>query len=222
VNFVTNCGGVGRPDSASTGSCVLGATGFGRCTVQWLAGDFNPANPTQCVDGSSVVVMGYTLGEEDFIDNNGNAYFDAIPIDPLPAVVPPSRERETSLEAGGEPYLDENSDDLHNVGEFFVDWNGNGARDAVTTSSDDLTLRPGPYPKASPPPEPPEDDDDLLPYSDTFYNGTACAERLDDNQMPKPGSPNITNGADGAPIVADIDDCSPELIYVWDTVDPLP
>ena len=40
--------------------------------------------------------------------------------------VAPSREREPSLEAGGEPYLDANSDGLHNVGEFFVDWNSNG------------------------------------------------------------------------------------------------
>ncbi len=154
VNFVTNCGGVGRLDSASTGSCVLGESGFGRCSVQWLAGDLNPANPKQCVDGSSIEVMGYTLGEEDFIDNNGNAYFDATAIDLVPAVAP-SREREPSLEAGGEPYLDANSDGLHNVGEFFVDWNSNGVRDALTTSSDDLTARPGPYPKTPPPADPP-------------------------------------------------------------------
>ena len=34
------------------------------------------------------------------------------------------------------------------------------------------------------------------------------------------GSPNLADDSDGNPIIADVDDCSPELIYVWDTIDP--
>ena len=229
VNFVTNCGGVGRPDAPSTGSCVLGDRddiGFGRCEVQWVAGNLDPADGSLClVDDANGVeqsvdiqVMAYALGEEDFTDLNGNAFFDAEPIDPVPANAP-SRERELNLEAGGEPFLDFNVDGMYETGEFFVDWNGNGVRDAMTTSSDDSTARPGPYPKAMPA-DPAEPDDDLAPYNYLFYNGTACAERLDGDGNPEAGSPNIADPSDGAGIVADVDDCSAELIYVWDTIDP--
>ena len=127
------------------------------------------------------------------------------------------RQRESSIENNGEPYVDENGNGDYDVGEFFIDWNNNGLRDAVTTSSDDLTARPGPY---TPGVSTGGDDSDLLPYDYRFYNGTACAERLDENGDPVAGSPNLANDSDGNPIVADVDDCSPELIYVWDTIDP--
>ena len=218
VNFVSNCGGVGSNEGGiSSGACVLGSAGFGRCEVVWLAGDMNPNDYSQCADGSPVEVLAYTLGEENFTDANGNAYFDATAISPVPPS-PPSRGRESSIENNGEPYVDENGSDAYEVGEFFIDWNNNGGRDAVTTSSDDLTARPGPYPK--PGGSPVEDDDDLLPYNYIFYNGTACAERLDENGDPVAGSPNLADDSDGNPIIADVDDCSPELIYVWDTIDP--
>ena len=220
VNAVSNCGGVGGNSSGpSSGACVLGDSGFGRCELTWLAGDMDPNNYRLCADGSPVEVMAYTLGEENFVDANGNAYFDAVAIDPVPAN-PPSRLRESSLEANGEPYSDANGNGVHDSGEFFVDWNGNGTRDAVTTSPEDLTLRPGPYPKA-PPANPPEADDDLLPYGYIFYNGTACAERtVTPVTNPITGSPNIAEPLSGNVIQADTDDCSEELIYVWDTIDP--
>ena len=221
VNAVTNCGGVGSNDGGqSSGACIIGEAGFGRCTLTWLAGGMNPTDYRQCADGSPVEVMAYTLGEENFIDVNGNAYFDALAINPVPAN-PPSRLRESSLETEGEPYLDENGSGVHEAGEFFVDWNQNGTWDAVTTSPDDLTARPGPYPKA-PPANPPEADDDLLPYGYVFYNGTACAERsvTTPGNNPITGSPNIAEPLSGNVIQADSDDCSEELIYVWDTIDP--
>ena len=218
VNFVSNCGGVGSSEGGiSSGACVLGDGGFGRCEVTWLAGDMNPNDYRQCANGSPVEVLAYTLGEENFTDANGNAYFDATAINPVPPS-PPSRQRESSIENNGEPYVDEDGSGGYDVGEFFVDWNNNGLRDAVTTSSDDQTARPGPYPK--PGGSPVEDDDDLLPYNYIFYNGTACAERLDGNGDPVAGSPNLADDSDGNPIVADLDDCSSELIYVWDTIDP--
>ena len=37
---------------------------------------------------------------------------------------------------------------------------------------------------------------------------------------PVAGSPNLADDSYGNPIIADVDDCSPELIYVWDTIDP--
>ena len=224
VNFATNCGTISRLDSTDTSSCLLGEDGVGRCSVQWRGSHLNPANPKQCADGSSIEVLGYALGEEDFIDSNGNAYFDAmdchLAANNGECLTP--RTRELSFEAGGEPYLDANGSGSHEVGEFFVDWNNNGAWDAVTTSSDDATPRPGPYPKTHSSADSLNADEDLLPYGSVFYNGTACVKRLKDEGSAEVVSPYITDPDNGAPIMADVEDCSSELIYVWDHLNPLP
>jgi hypothetical protein len=222
VNFATNCGSVTGLNSGEKSSCLLGEDGFGRCSVQWRASDLNPTNPRQCGDGSSIKVMGYALGEEDFIDRNGNAYFDAVnchlAADPGTCGAP--RKRELSLEANGEPFLDANGSATHEMGEFFVDWNNNGVWDAVTTSSDDATARPAPYRQSHSSAGSLETNDDLSAYGRAFYNGTACAQRVEDSAQQT--SPYITDPDNGAPIMADVEDCSSELIYVWDSVNPLP
>lgn len=225
VNFATNCGSVTRLASGDKqSSCSLGEGGLGRCSVQWRASNLNPANTKQCADGSSIKVMSYALGEEDFIDGNGNAYFDAVDChlaaDPGECGAP--RKREISLEANGEPYLDANGSGAHEAGEFFVDWNNNGARDAVTTSSDDATARSGPYPSTRSATDSLTADNDLLPQGGAFYNGTACAERLQDNGSPREAPLYITDPNNGAPIMAAVEDCSSELIFVWDSVNPFP
>jgi hypothetical protein len=106
------------------------------------------------------------------------------------------------------------------MGEFFVDWNNNGVWDAVTTSSDDATARPGPYRQSHSSAGSLETNDDLSAYGRAFYNGTACAQRVEDSAQQT--SPYITDPDNGAPIMADVEDCSSELIYVWDSVNPLP
>jgi hypothetical protein len=55
-------------------------------------------------------------GTEDFFDNNGNKIFDDGDGFPL----------EFDL---GEPYSDNNDNEIYDVGEHFVDSNGNGMRD---------------------------------------------------------------------------------------------
>ena len=128
VNFVSNCGGVGSNEGGiSSGACVLGSAGFGRCEVVWLAGDMNPNDYRQCADGSPVEVLAYTLGEENFTDANGNAYFRCHRNRAPCRRAPPSRASESSsIENNGEPYVDEDGSGAYDVGEFFVDWNNNG------------------------------------------------------------------------------------------------
>lgn len=178
VNFVTNCGGVGRLDGPSTGSCVLGDSGFGRCEVQWLASDLDPLDPTQCliVDDNGaeqsvdIQVMGYALGEESFADSDADGYFSV----------------GDNFNDLGEPFLDELGDldlgsedaDGYAPGDFFIDWNSSGAREANTGNKSDA--------------------------SSSLYNGTACVA----NQGANPPNPAT--------------DCSQELIFLFDSIDPLP
>lgn len=118
VNVVTNCGGVGQDGTNSTGSCVFGTDSFGRCEVTWIAPEgWSGGAPGTC-SGEPGRVLAYTLGEEDFTDSDGDAYF--------------SQGNSNTEEA--EPYLDENSDTNYDSGEFFVDWNKNGQHDEPNTT----------------------------------------------------------------------------------------
>jgi hypothetical protein len=111
ANVVSSCGGVGQSgDDGSTGSCVFGAESFGRCIVEWVAPE-GMFSPTQCSDGVAVGVLAYTLGEENFVDTDGDGYFD-----------------------GGVNYTDvgEAALILEDGTEFFVDWNDSGKREGNT------------------------------------------------------------------------------------------
>jgi hypothetical protein len=170
VNVVTNCGGVGQDGASSTGSCVFGSDGFGRCLVTWVAPEgWTGGAPGSCSAGPGRV-LAYTLGEESFTDTDGDAYFS---------------QGDASVEEA-EPYLDENNDGNYDSGEFFVDWNENGQYDQPNT-----TITPLPTGQAPAGP---------------LYNGTGCVE----------GS-GATPPAISTP-PAETDDCTSQLIFVWDDV----
>ena len=107
-------------------------------------------------------VLAYAVGEEQFDDDDADGYF-SIGNAPQPDL--------------GEPFLDKDGDgNDYTVGEFFVDWNSTGLREANTGNKSDA--------------------------SSSLYNGTACVAGQG-NPAPTPGT-----------------DCSNELIFVFDTVDP--
>jgi hypothetical protein len=185
VNVVTNCGGVGQDGATSTGSCVFGTDSFGRCDVTWVAPegwitsttgsptpDPSPTPDTsgKCGTGVPSRVLAYTLGEEDFSDSDGDAYFS---------------QGNTNTEEA-EPYLDKNGDRDFDSGEFFVDWNKNGQYDQPNTSVTPLPSGQAP--------------------ANALYNGTACVE-----------GKGATPPAISTP-PAETDDCTSQLIYVWDDV----
>jgi hypothetical protein len=119
ANVVSSCGGVGQSgDDGSTGSCVFGAESFGRCIVEWVAPD-GMFSSTECSDGVAVGVLAYTLGEENFVDADGDGYFTI-------------NEFDLDYEKG-EAFLDLNDDDvLNGLESFFVDWNDSGEREGNT------------------------------------------------------------------------------------------
>ena len=138
ANVVSSCGGVGQSGGdGSTGSCVFGAESFGRCIVEWVAPE-NMFSPTVCPDPDidpdtdapipiHVRVLAYTLGEEDFIDKNGDGYFTSDKIDPDKHEFQPDKDDK------GEAFLDLNDDDKLEAPEsFFVDWNNSGMREPNT------------------------------------------------------------------------------------------
>ena len=101
VNFVTSSGVMvpatcivpARPDGTSTSSCTTSIRSQGT----------RPAN-------GRVAVLAYTLGEEDFIDNNGNNIFDA---------------GDTFTDMGN-AYRDDNFNSTYDAGEFTVPRAGTG------------------------------------------------------------------------------------------------
>ena len=126
ANVVSSCGGVGQSgDNGSTGSCVFGTESFGRCEVEWVAPE-GMLNATECSDLDPdtgqlvpvpVRVLAYTLGEEYFVDSDGDGYFAS---------------DETHADKG-EAFLDLNDDDvLNGLESFFVDWNNSGEREGNT------------------------------------------------------------------------------------------
>lgn len=108
VNFKAEGGSI-------VAQCTTGtaAAGNGACTVNWTSQDPRPQ-----VNGTGrVSILATAIGEDTFTDNNSNGYYDA-----------------------GEPFVDpgepfRNDNDLvtpvaYDVGEFFLDFNNNGSRDA--------------------------------------------------------------------------------------------
>ncbi|RMD79295.1 MAG: hypothetical protein D6809_03925 [Gammaproteobacteria bacterium] len=97
VTFVTEGGKI-------EGACNTDASG--QCSVTWTSQAPRPA------DGRSTI-LAYAVGEESFVDKNGNGVFD-------------DGDSFTDL---GEPYLDANENGSYDLGEFFYDFNKNGVRD---------------------------------------------------------------------------------------------
>ncbi|HEX3836501.1 MAG TPA: hypothetical protein VHW25_05995 [Steroidobacteraceae bacterium] len=110
VAFTTNGGQIG-------GNCnTLGGT----CFVTWTSTNPRPTTQLASVTGvppsngyGRATILATAIGEESFDDANGNGFYD-------------STESFANL---GEPYRDDNENGAYDTGEYFLDFNGNGARD---------------------------------------------------------------------------------------------
>jgi hypothetical protein len=88
------------------------STESGLCSVNWVSADPRP-QPPQSKKAGRVRVFAMAIGEESFVDANGNGTFD-------------NGETFTDLAEG---YRDDNENGMYDVGEFFYDFNNNGSRD---------------------------------------------------------------------------------------------
>ncbi len=95
---------------------VPGGAQDGTCKVDWTSANPRPStsgSPPSLRNGRSVI-LATSIGEESFTDQNGNGYWD-------------TGEPFVNL---GEPYRDDNEDNAYESGEYFLDFNQNGTRDA--------------------------------------------------------------------------------------------
>ena len=117
VTFVTEGGSIQGSCTTTGGQCAVTWTSQAPRPTDGYAGP-NPPNPN--VTGGRSTVLAYTVGEESFVDVNGNGVFD-------------DGDSFTDL---GEPYLDANENGSYDAGEFFYDFNKNGLRDGPNGSYD--------------------------------------------------------------------------------------
>ena len=119
VAFTTDAGQI-------SGSCVTGATDGssgvpGACTVTWTSANPRPLHtppagqPSVLADGRGTI-LATTIGEESFVDSNGNGFYDAL-------------EPFSNL---GEPYLDADESGVYKSQDSFIDFNNNGRRDPAS------------------------------------------------------------------------------------------
>jgi hypothetical protein len=87
-------------------------TESGFCTATWISADPRPVIGSGNRKGRSTV-LAYAIGEESFVDLNGNGAFDP-------------GETWTDLP---ERFRDDNGNGVHDPGEFFYDFNNNGVYD---------------------------------------------------------------------------------------------
>jgi hypothetical protein len=87
----------------------------GKATVNFRTQAPLPAvlGPAPYQPNGWVTILATVRGEETFIDANGNGKFDV----------------GESFSDLGEPFIDQNDDEIFNVGEYYVDGNGNSAYD---------------------------------------------------------------------------------------------
>ena len=116
VNFVTEGARVG-------GSCV---TSGGNCTVTFNSQNIRPS------DGR-VTVLAYAVGEESFIDRNGNGVADLA----TTVTTPSNPTGNEMIDINGnstdmpEAWVDYNENGKYDKGEPYIDFNNNGAYDAA-------------------------------------------------------------------------------------------
>jgi hypothetical protein len=99
VSFTTSGGSI-QP------SCL---TVKGACTVAWTSQNPRPLKPRSLRDGRAVV-LAYAIGEEAFIDLNGNGLADI-----------------GEFQDTGEAFRDDNENGVRDVSEAFIDFNGDRA-----------------------------------------------------------------------------------------------
>jgi hypothetical protein len=94
------------------GSCTTASTPTesGLCTVNWVSKDPRPNNPAFTNGAGRVVVLGVAIGEDSFVDVNGNGVFDAA-------------ETSADILQKGNPYLDANESGSYDIGEQYFDIN---------------------------------------------------------------------------------------------------
>ncbi len=107
----------------------------GTCSVTWTSsGDRDAITPDESGRGHRVTVIGFMSGAEDYVDQNGNGFFD-----------PDNAEEVNSLVDLGEAYVDQNENGSFDSGEDFVDsfLNQSGTlnrqRDSASAGGDDYT-----------------------------------------------------------------------------------
>lgn len=110
VTFISEGGNI-------QGSC---ATTGGACSVTLSSQNFRPTN-------GRVTVLAYAIGEEAFVNNDGNYLFSS------------STEWNPAVDDLGEAYLDINEDGVYNAGvETYIDFDSNGAYTAKNGKFDGI------------------------------------------------------------------------------------
>jgi hypothetical protein len=154
VSFVTECGGIGDGAGSPSGAC---RTSDGRCAVNWIS---QPTAQRGCSAGRATI-LAYALGEEDFDDNDSDAYFTV----PTGACNAPADGTCDAWDApsqdNSEPFLDEDENGQQDAPEFFIDSNGDGTWDEETPDGVDV--------------------DNIAGITGPNYNGAACADDEDDS-----------------------------------------
>ena len=154
VSFVTECGGIGDGAGSPSGACQ---TKTGQCTVNWIS---QPNAQRECSAGRATI-LAYVLGEEDFDDNDSDAYFTV----PTGACNAPADGTCDAWDApsqdNSEPFLDEDENGQQDAPEFFIDSNGDGTWDEETPDGVDV--------------------DNIAGITGPNYNGAACADDEDDS-----------------------------------------
>lgn len=105
ITFVTS-GGQVQTEGRDIATCEILE---GDCSIKWESGPPYPAT-------GGTMIMAHVIGEESFIDENGNSLFDI----------------GESYNGLPEPYLDANDDSTYDLGEYFVDVNQNGQWDTAS------------------------------------------------------------------------------------------
>jgi hypothetical protein len=106
------------------GNCNTGPPlASGSCVVTWTSADprpgpTSPTSTTPAIVKGRAMILATAIGEESFDDINGSGFYVA----------------GDSFANLGEPYRDDNEDGAYESGEYFLDFNNNGMRDAPTGS----------------------------------------------------------------------------------------
>lgn len=150
----------------------------GSCTVDWISSDPRP------LDGR-VTIRATAIGEESFVDSNGNA----------------------RLDTNAEPFLDVNRSGFFELGELFTDRDGNGVlnpehfadiSEAFTDNNEDLIRNPT---------EPFLDfnGNGLFDGPDGKYNGILCTDQAEAPGAICDAPRTLTISADIVLVMADSD-----------------
>lgn len=138
VTFTTNGGQV-------EGQCFTVESPAGVCSVAWTSKNPRPTTDTWDVLGH-VHILAYTVGEESFVDTNGNGIYDAgEPFTDIPEVFMDSKETDfqSTYDFETNQTATPPSAPTYISGEYFVDFNKNGVHDAADGKWDGVLCNAG-------------------------------------------------------------------------------